>query len=144
MNKTTYETIKRFTDKETLGGALPNIPVVVDEDRLTDSPLLANREVRLCMADFVALRRFALEEEIGLEPVLDRPPAGIKPKGPRIATEYDCQPTRARGVLRYIARGLWDRPPQAMLGDNLGPRLWRFNHTTGHYVVTDRRTRGEA
>lgn len=71
-------------------------------------------------------------------------PAGIEPKGPRIATEYDCQPTRARGVLRYIAQGLWDRPPKAMLADNLGPRLWRFNHMTGRYVITDRRTRSEA
>jgi hypothetical protein len=70
VNRTTYETIKRFARRETLEGALPDIPIVVDNDRLTDSPLLSKRkrEVRICMADFVDLRRFAAEEdEFGLE-----------------------------------------------------------------------------
>lgn len=71
-------------------------------------------------------------------------PYGIAPGGKQIATEYDCQPTRARGVLRYIGRLLWDRPPKVLLDHPEGPWLWRLDHATGRYVLTDRRQRGEA
>lgn len=68
MTAIVYETIKRYAWKETLDGLLlTTVPVVVDEDQLEGSPLLANHEVRLCMADFVALRRLGDRDAAGLE-----------------------------------------------------------------------------
>jgi hypothetical protein len=72
------------------------------------------------------------------------PPGGMNPGGPHIATEFDSQPTRARGVLRYVGRLLWEHPPQILLDDPDGPWLWRFDHATGRYQITNRRSRGEA
>lgn len=68
---------------------------------------------------------------------------GIEPGGPSIATEFDLQPTRARGVLRYVGQLLWDRPPRVLLDNEEAPWLWRFNHASGRYELTNRRSRGE-
>lgn len=65
MTAAVYETIKRYAAREAIVPGM-TIPVVVDEERPEGLPLLANHEVRLCMADFVDLRRLAVKDELGL------------------------------------------------------------------------------
>jgi hypothetical protein len=67
VNASTYEVIKRFAQRTTLNGLLGDIPLVIDEDRPPNVPMLTPQEVRICMADFVDFRRFAAKDDLGLK-----------------------------------------------------------------------------